>query len=65
MPKMKTNKSVAKRFSVTGTGRLKHAKTNKQHILEKKSPKRKRKLRRSALVDKTMEKNMKKLMPYL
>ena len=65
MPKMKTNRSVAKRFRVTGTGKLKHAQTNKQHILEKKSPKRKRNLRKSTLVDSTMEKNMKKMMPYL
>ncbi|GHV41594.1 50S ribosomal protein L35 [Clostridia bacterium] len=65
MPKMKTNRSVAKRFSVTGTGKLKHNKTNKQHILEKKSPKRKRNLRHSALVDKTMEDNMKRMLPYL
>jgi len=65
MPKMKTNKSVAKRFSVTGTGKLKHPRTNKQHILEKKSPKRKRRLRQATYVDSTMEKNMTKMMPYL
>jgi len=65
MPKMKTNKSVAKRFKITGTGRLVQRHTNKQHILTKKSPGRKRRLRHAKLVDPTMEKNMKKLMPYL
>jgi len=65
MPKMKTNKSVAKRFSVTGTGKLKRAHTNKQHILEKKSPRRKRRLRQAGYVDSTKEKNMLKMMPYV
>jgi len=65
MPKVKTRKAVAKRFSITGTGRLKRMKSNKQHILTKKSPKRKRMLRQATLVDKTMEKRMKKVLPYL
>lgn len=62
---MKTNKSVAKRFTVTGTGKLKRARTNRQHILEKKSPKRRRRLRQADYVDSTMEKNMRDMMPYL
>jgi len=65
MPKLKTNKSAAKRFSVTGTGKLKRAKANKQHILGKKSPKRKRKLRQATLADKTNEKQMKRMLPYI
>ncbi|MCL2170682.1 MAG: 50S ribosomal protein L35 [Defluviitaleaceae bacterium] len=65
MPKMKTNKSVAKRFKVTGTGRLKRMKANKNHILEKKSPKRKRNLRKATYVGKTMEDNYKRVLPYL
>lgn len=65
MPKMKTNKSAAKRFSKTGTGKLKRNKANKQHILTKKSTKRKRNLRQSAMTDATNVKNMKKIMPYL
>ncbi|MCL2236144.1 MAG: 50S ribosomal protein L35 [Defluviitaleaceae bacterium] len=65
MPKMKTHRAAAKRFTQTGTGRLKRMKANKSHILEKKSPKRKRNLRKSALVDKTKEKNYKQAMPYL
>ncbi|MDR2168327.1 MAG: 50S ribosomal protein L35 [Clostridiales bacterium] len=65
MPKMKTHKGAAKRFKATGTGRLKRMKANKSHILEKKSPKRKRNLRKATLMDKTTEKNYKQAMPYL
>ena len=65
MPKMKTNRAVAKRFKVTGTGKLKRFKSNKNHILEKKSPKRKRNLRKATLVGKTMEDNYKRVLPYL
>ncbi len=50
MPKMKTNKSVASRFRVTASGKLKRTKPGKRHILTKKSPKRKRNLSKSALV---------------
>ena len=64
MPKLKTKKAAAKRFKVTGTGKLKRAKANKQHILGKKSTKRKRNLRKSALVDKTNLKQMRKVLPY-
>ena len=65
MPKMKTNRSVAKRFKVTGTGKLKRMKANKNHILEKKSPKRKRNLRKATYVGKTMEDNYKRVLPYM
>ncbi|MBC2580286.1 50S ribosomal protein L35 [Clostridium sp. DJ247] len=65
MPKMKTKKSVAKRFKVTGTGKLKRAKAFKSHILTKKSAKTKRNLRKTAYVSETQEKVMKKLMPYV
>ena len=65
MPKMKTSKSAAKRFKVTGTGKLKRNKAYKRHILTKKSPKTKRNLRKAAITDATNEKNMKKLLPYL
>ena len=41
MPKMKTKKAAAKRFKVTGTGKLKKFKANKSHILTKKTTKRK------------------------
>jgi len=65
MPKLKTKKAVAKRVRVTGTGKLKKTKANKQHILTKKSPKRKRNLRKSDLVDSTNLKQMKRVLPYI
>ena len=64
MPKMKTSRSAAKRFKVTGTGKLKRAKAYKSHILTKKSTKRKRNLRQAAITDATNVKNM-KILPYL
>lgn len=65
MPKIKTNKSAAKRFKVTGTGKLKRNKAYKRHILTKKSPKTKRTLRKAVITDATNVKNMKKILPYL
>ena len=65
MPKMKTKKSAAKRFKVTGTGKLKRSKAYKSHILTKKSQKRKRNLRKAGYVSETQVKVMKKLLPYL
>ncbi|MGH7128604.1 MAG: 50S ribosomal protein L35 [Planctomycetaceae bacterium] len=49
MPKMKTNKSVAKRFKITGRGKVKRRRAFKSHILTKKTPKRKRRLRKPDL----------------
>ena len=46
MPKMKTRKSISKRFRVTATGKLKRRKAGKKHLLSHKAPKRKRQLRR-------------------
>ena len=65
MPKMKSNRSAAKRFKLTGTGKLKRSKAYKSHILTKKSTKRKRNLRKAAMTDSTNIKNMKKILPYL
>lgn len=65
MPKIKTNRGAAKRFKITGTGKVKRSKAFGSHILTTKTTKRKRSLRKAALVDKTMEKNVKKLVPYL
>ena len=62
--KMKTKKAAAKRFKVTGTGKLKRNKANKSHILTNKTTKRKRNLRKATLVDDTNVKTMKKIMPY-
>jgi large subunit ribosomal protein L35 len=64
MPKMKTKKAAAKRFKITGTGKLKRARAFKQHILTKKSTKTKRNLRKAGYVSETQEKTMKILMPY-
>ena len=65
MPKLKTNRAAAKRFKKTGTGKLKRNKAYKRHILTKKTTKKKRELRKSAMMDKTNEKVMKKILPYL
>jgi len=50
MPKMKTHRGAAKRFRRTGSGKLRRRRINKNHSLEKKSPKRKRQLRGPAEV---------------
>ena len=50
MPKIKTHRGAAKRFSRTGTGKLRRSKAFASHILTKKSPKRKRNLRKTTLV---------------
>ncbi len=64
MPKLKTKKGAQKRFSLTKTGKVKRGKTGKRHILTKKSKKRKRDLSKSAMVDKTFERKIKRLLPY-
>ena len=63
--KVKTSKSAAKRFKKTGTGKLVRMKANKSHILNKKTTKRKRNLRKDVVVDKANVKTMKKILPYL
>ena len=65
MPKMKTSRAAAKRFKLTGTGKLKRNKAYKRHILTKKSTKKKRELRHAVMMDKTNVKNMKKILPYI
>jgi large subunit ribosomal protein L35 len=65
MPKLKTHRGAAKRFSVTGTGRIKRNRANAGHILTPKTTKRKRSLRKSTILDKTNEKAIRKLIPYL
>lgn len=64
MPKIKTRRSAAKRFKVTGTGEFKRAKAFKKHILEKKSPARKRNLRKAGLVSKSDHERVSKMLPY-
>ena len=65
MPKMKTSRSAAKRFKVTGTGKLKRNKAYRRHILTKKTTKNKRNLRKAVITDETNVANMKKICPYL
>ena len=64
MPKMKSNSGAKKRFKISKNGKVKRAKAYKSHILEKKTPKRKRGLRGTGLVDKSDEKKVKKMLPY-
>ncbi|MDY3819149.1 MAG: 50S ribosomal protein L35 [Lachnospiraceae bacterium] len=64
MPKMKTKRAAAKRFKVTGTGKLKRNKAYKRHILTKKTTKNKRNLRKAVMTDESNVKNMKKILPY-
>lgn len=59
MPKMKTKSSAKKRFTVTGSGKLKRKHAFKSHILTKKSTKRKRNLTAAGLVDKSDLSNIK------
>ena len=65
MPKVKTHRGAAKRLRKTGNGNFKRAKAGKNHILSKKSPKRKRQLRKSTTVSDTMHKSIATLVPYL
>jgi large subunit ribosomal protein L35 len=65
MPKMKTNRGAAKRFKVTGSGKIKRSKAFSSHILTSKSTKRKRGLRKSDLVDASNLKGIRKILPYM
>lgn len=64
MPKMKTNRGAAKRFKVTGSGKVVRRRQALRHILTKKNAKRKRRLGQATLVDKANMKDVKRLMPY-
>lgn len=64
MPKIKTHSGAKKRFSLTKNGKVKRAHAYKSHILNKKSTKRKRLLRKSAFADKTNAPIIKVLIPY-
>ncbi len=62
MPKVKTNSGAKKRFSLTGTGKIKRNHAFHSHILTKKTKKQKRNLTHTALVDKTNLRQVKELM---
>lgn len=64
MPKIKTNRSAAKRFKKTGTGKYIFSKSHASHILTKKTRKRKRALRKQQVLDATNRKEVKRLLPY-
>jgi len=64
MPKMKTNRAAAKRFSITGTGRVRRTKSGLNHIMQEKSRKRLRRLRKNDMVERALEKRVKLLLPY-
>jgi large subunit ribosomal protein L35 len=64
MPKQKTHKGASKLFSLTATGKLKRKKAFHSHILTKKTTKRKRNMRKSAILDARDTKGIKRLIPY-
>jgi large subunit ribosomal protein L35 len=65
MPKMKTKRAAAKRVKMTASGKLKRHRGWKSHLLEAKSPKRRRRLRAGALISKADMPRIKVLVPYL
>jgi len=64
MPKRKTNRSAAKRIKRTGTGKLKRQHSMHSHILTKKPAKRKRRIRKSTIVDSRNVRKLEVLLPY-
>ncbi len=65
MPKMKTKRAAAKRLKVTASGKLTRHSGWKSHLLEAKSPKRRRRLRKASLISAADQPRLKKLVPYL
>jgi len=65
MPKMKTHRGAAKRFSKTGTGKIRRNQAFKRHILEKKSPGRKRQLRGTVIMAKGDAKRIEQMITYI
>jgi large subunit ribosomal protein L35 len=65
MPKMKTHRGAAKRFRKTASGKIVRSKSNKQHILTKKSSRRKRRLRKSVAVSSVDAKRVEQMLPSL
>jgi large subunit ribosomal protein L35 len=61
MPKMKTRRGAAKRVKLTGSGKIKRNKAYKAHILTKKSPKRKRRLRKGTILTPIEVKRVKRM----
>lgn len=64
MPKLKSNRGAAKRFKITGSGKIRRRKAFKNHILTKKSANRKRNLAQPGLVSDADYARIKRLLPY-
>ena len=64
MPKMKTKNAAKKRFRVTGTGRVRRPKAGGNHGMQEKSRKRIRRLRKNDTVQKSLQKHVKRMLPY-
>ncbi len=64
MPKMKTRKAAAKRYKVTGSGKVKYKKQGLRHILTKKNTKNKRNLRHAGILSDVEAKRAKVMLPY-
>ena len=64
MPKLKTHKGAAKRFRFTATGKIKRRHSYARHILTKKTSARKRRLRKSVILDRADEKSVRMMLPY-
>ncbi|RLA18345.1 MAG: 50S ribosomal protein L35 [Gammaproteobacteria bacterium] len=64
MPKMKTNRGAAKRFRKTASGGIKCGQSHRRHILTKKSTKRKRQLRKAAMIHSSDLRSASRMMPY-
>ena len=62
MPKMRTRRGAAKRFKLSGSGRIKRNKANHRHMLIRRSKKVKRKMRHTGLVDSSNLKNVKRML---
>lgn len=65
MPKIKTHKGAAKRFKITGKGKIKRSRAYKSHLLTGKPSKRTKRLRTSTLVSDSEYVTIKRLLPYL
>ncbi|KAM3090035.1 50S ribosomal protein L35 [Phormidesmis sp. 146-35] len=65
MPKLKSRKAAAKRFRATGTGKIVRRNTHRKHLLEHKSPSRRRRLAGTAIVNERDADNVRAMLPYL
>jgi len=64
MPKMKSHRGVAKRFKLTGTGKVRHKRSGRSHLLTHKTRSRKRQLKATGIVSKADQQSIKRLLPY-